>query len=514
MLLGIDCGTSSTKAILIDGRGSIVGSGSSSTPVESPRPGWTQQDPVLWWEAAREAVARALAGAGVPGSAVRAVGLSGQMHGSVLLDVATISSRGTSDDALFPALLWNDQRTAGHLGAIAHAAGGSKALVERVGNAALTGFTLPKLLWIKQHHPEVMDRAAVVMLPKDYLRFRLTGEAATDVGDASGTLMFSPRGRAWDTDLVVRLGLNPSILPRVIESGEVAGTLSRWAAERTGLRAGTPVIAGSGDNQTSAVGAGVTSPGDGLMIVGTSGVIYTHSASPRADTGDAGACGRTHLFAAADGTARAPGAWCVTGCILSAAGSLQWLRDTAAPGLDFETLIGEAWSAPPGAEGLIFLPYLAGERCPHQDPSARGAFVGLSLHHGRGHLARAVIEGVSFALDQVVRLQRSLGVPIDRVRLTGGAAQSHAWARLLADLTETPIEITDSTEGSALGAALLAGVGIGDWSDVREAGAGTIRVTHRIEPGPLDPALRDARETFSGLYAALKPAFSRLSATA
>jgi len=427
MVLGLDAGTSALKAILLDEDGRIVASASREYPLHQPHPGWSEQDPMDWWDAAKAAI-RQLAS----DSPIRAVGLSGQMHGCVLLDRAAVArGRGTP---LRRALLWNDQRTGAECRWIEERVGGRARLVELVGNAALTGFTLPKILWVRDHEPELFRSIAAVLLPKDFIGFMLTGKVATDVGDASGVLLLDIDRRSWSAEMCHVVGIDPAILPPVFESGALVGELSRDAAAETGLAPGTPVVAGSGDNQTGAIGAGIVAPGMVLATLGTSGVIYAHAERPRRDLPSPHAlmprpsvpssypnsdprssakspaplppnaerrtlnaepvAGRLHTMYAATGTPTSPGQWCVTGCMLSAGGSLKWARDTIAPGVPYESLIDEASRVPPGAEGLIFLPYLTGERCPYPDPDARGGWIGLTSRHTRAHLIRAVLEGV------------------------------------------------------------------------------------------------------------------------
>jgi xylulokinase len=498
MLLGLDIGTSSTKAVLLDPEGRVRAVGSAPTPLLTPAPGWTEQDPEAWWQGTILAVKQALAVAGVSPDQVRAVGLSGQMHGSVFLDGQSLLSGGRSPGAIRPALLWNDQRTADHLAEIETAAGGRAALVRAVGNAAMTGFQLPKLLWLRQHEPHHFAKTAAVLLPKDYVRFRMSGDLITDTGDASGTLLFDVSARCWRTDLMTKLKVNPTLFPRVVESAAPAGTLSAFGAEALGLRKGTLIVGGSGDNQCGAVGAGIVEPGRALAILGTSGVVYAHTDRFTPDLPAAGPTGRTHAMCSAAGA----NAWCVTGVMLSAAGSLQWASDRLFPGVPMDALLAEAWATPPGAEGLVFAPYLQGERCPHPDPAARGAFVGLSLRHTRGHLVRAIIEGVSFAMTEILTLVRSMGVEVRTLRVGGGGAKSPQWRQLLADLAGVPVEIPTTEEGGAYGAALLAGVGVGHWPSVPAACAACVHATDRVDPASsISSDLAHSRDAFSTLYA-------------
>lgn len=509
LLLGIDIGTSSTKAVLIDAAGekagTVVGVESASHPISQPRPGWSEQDPEDWWRSSLAAVRGALARAGVSGEQVRGIGLSGQMHGSVLVDREAMESGGKSAGPLRPAILWNDQRTAAECEEIEAKVGGRPALVELVGNAALTGFTLPKVLWIRKHEPEVLARAAKLLLPKDYIRLRLTGRAATDVGDAAGTLLLDVDRRAWSDRMLSAFGLDAGLLPSLLESAAVSGELTPWAAGELGLRPGTPVVGGSGDNQAGAVGAGVVSAGVVLCALGTSGVIFAHSDAPRKD-----GPGRLHTMPAATGDAQTRSGWCNTGVMLSAAGSLHWCRETLFPAERYETLLAEAAEAPPGCEGLCFMPYLTGERCPYADPHARGGWVGLTSRHGRGHLVRAVLEGVTFAMAQILDLVRGVGVPVRTLRIGGGGAKSELWRQMTADVCGAGVELPATEEGPAFGAALLAGVGVGVWSSTPSACEQTIRIAERLEPRLSAHAdYGAARAAFDGLYPALRPWFAR-----
>jgi xylulokinase len=506
LLLGVDVGTSATKALVCDASGRVVATASAGHPTSQPRPGWSEQDPCDWWKSSIAAIRAAIGHPRAAGGHIVAVGLSGQMHGSVFLS-------GVVGDVepLRPALLWNDQRTGAQCSEIESAFGGRSKLVELVGNAALTGFTLPKILWVREHEPEVFARVGRVLLPKDYIRLRLTGEFATDVGDASGTLLLDVGRRQWSERASELAGLDAGILPRVVESGAVTGRVTREAAAETGLREGTVVVGGSGDNQAGAIGAGVVKPGMVLATLGTSGVIYAHAERPRKDLSGGG---RVHTMCAANGTASKPGAWSITGCMLSAGGSLQWCRDALWPGVGFDELMTEAASVRPGSDGLVFLPYLTGERCPHPDPSARGGWVGLTSRHTRGHLVRAVLEGVTFGMGQILDLVRGLGIPVDRVRLGGGGARSDLWRRMQADVYGCPVAMTDTEEGPAFGAALLAGVGAGVFADVEKACELAIHETAVFAPDD-DAAARytPAIKIYGELYGDLKARFAELLAS-
>lgn len=491
-LLGLDIGTSSTKAVIIDAEGRVNGSGSAPHRLLTPRPGWTEQAPEEWWSASCAAIRGAIARCEIDAKQVAAVGLSGQMHGAVLLDAGR--------EVIRPALLWNDQRTGEHLASIEAAAGGEFELIRRTGNAANTGFQAPKLLWVARNEPELFARIRRVLLPKDYIRFMLTSNHATDVGDASGTLLFDLTTRKWMTDVIQRLGLEPEWFGDVLESGSIAGEVTPAAADATGLRVGTPVVAGSGDNQCGAIGAGVVSPGHGLVILGTSGVVFAPSSHPRPHT-DGPTPGLTHAMCAADGSARALGTSCVTGVSLSAAGALHWFRDVAAPGMPFDELLDRAWRVPAGAQGIRCVPQLAGERCPVRDANARGSFHGLSLSHTRDHLTRAVVEGVAFGLVRTIEVIRGLGVSIDRLRAVGGGARSRQWLSIIASLAGLPIDRLTAEEGGAFGAALLAGVGVREWPDVREACAATITVADTVEAPAPEEGLSEGYRDFVRLIA-------------
>jgi len=500
--IGLDIGTSGTKAVALDASGTLVASALEEYPLYSPRPGWAQQDPADWDRAAVAALARLTAQ--IDGSDVKAIGLSGQMHGSVFLD---------ADNAvLYPAILWCDQRTAAQCAAINETVGEAR-LVEMVSNPALTGFTAPKVLWLRDTEPALYERVRKVLLPKDYVRLRLTGEFATDVADASGTLLFDVKNRAWHRELMSLLGIDPDFMPRAYEGPEVTGTLSKEAAERTGLPAGIPVVAGAGDCAAGGVGTGVVRPGVLSASLGTSGVVFAF-----ADTVKTDPHGRVHTFCHA-----VPGKWHMMGVVLSAGGALQWFRNTLCDaeravardtGRDaYEYITAAAAQAPVGSEGLTFLPYLAGERTPHKDPFARGAFVGLSLRHGKAHLARAVLEGVAFAMRDSLEIIRGLGVPVAEMRATGGGGRSAFWRKILADTGRAPMVTLNVDEGASYGAALLASVAGGLYGSVEEACDAVIHETGRQAP---DEAAAKAYDgwfaEYQAAYEALAPGFHRAAA--
>ncbi|CAN5622723.1 xylulokinase [soil metagenome] len=492
-VLGIDVSTTATKAVLVDGRGDVSASASAEYPFTVPRPLWAEQEPSLWWQAAQQAIPAALSAAGIRGSDVEAVGLTGQMHGLVLLDAA--------DKVLRPAILWNDQRTADECELIRSALGRER-LVRITGNDALTGFTAPKLVWVRRHEPDTWARAAHVLLPKDYLRFCLTGERATDKADGAGTILFDLAARDWSADVLESLEIPPAWLPSTFEGPEVTGILSAAAAEATGLAAGTPVVAGGGDQSANAVGVGAVEPGLVALSLGTSGVVFAATAEPLYEER-----GRVHAFCHA-----LPERWHMMSVMLSAAGSLRWFRDALAPGEDFGALTASAADVPPGSDGLLFLPYLSGERSPHPDPLARGAFVGLTLSHDRRHMTRAVLEGVAFGLRDGLQLMQEAGMPPPaQIRASGGGLASPLWRQILADVLGTEIATVNTSEGAASGAALLAATGAG-WYPSVQAGVEAM-VSSRPVAAPGEEASRYAEmyATYRGLYPALAGHFAALS---
>jgi xylulokinase len=507
----VDIGTSGAKALLCDASGRIIATATREYPLLQPRVGWTEQDPESWWDGACGAIRDVLAKSGIAPESIAGIGLSGQMHGSVLLGADAIGRPGAG--ALRPALLWNDQRTGEACEQIERAAGGRAALVDMVGNAALPGFTLPKLLWVRQHEPDVFSKARVLMMPKDYILYRLTGRLGTDVGDASGTLLFDVDRRTWSSRMFALADVDPGLLPPALESPTVGGHLDEGGASATGLRPGTPVAAGSGDNMCAAIGAGVVEPGVALAVLGTSGVIYAHAPGPRKDLPTASEparpAGRVHTMCAGSGR----DGWCVTGCTLSAGGALRWARETVAPGVGYEQLMREAAAAPPGCDGLFFLPQLTGERCPYPDPKARGGWVGLSARHTRGHLLRAVVEGVSFTMATILDLMRSIGVQTQTVRLSGGGNRSDFWRQMQADLYRVPVVTTNADEGgSAMGAALLGGVAAGVFRSVPEACGATIQVRETREPdGNATATYGPFHRVHGNLYHALREQFAEIA---
>ena len=413
------------------------------------------------------------------------------MHGAVLLDGA--------DRPLRPAILWNDQRTAAECDEIRELVG-PRRLIEITGNDALTGFTAPKLLWVRRNEPDTWAQVAHVMLPKDYVRLRLTGEHATDRADAAGTLLLDLAARDWSSEVLDALDIDPAILPRTFEGPEVTGLVSAEAADATGLRAGTPVVAGGGDQAANAVGVGALDEGVVALSLGTSGVVFAATAQPIIEP-----AGRVHAFCHA-----VPDRWHLMSVMLSAAGSLRWFRDALAPGVEFAALADEAAGVPAGADGLLFLPYLSGERSPHADPLARGAFIGLTVAHERRHLTRAVLEGVAFGLRDGLDLIVAAGVPPPtQLRATGGGVASPLWRQILADVLGAEIATVATTEGAAYGAALLAAVGAGWFGSVDEAASTVVGVTPVAGPGADSLAYANAHELYRSLYPALSPFFHR-----
>jgi xylulokinase len=469
----------------------------ATTPltVQTPKPLWSEQDPQQWWAGTAKSIREVLAAAGASGSDVAAVGMTGQMHGLVLLDA--------DRKVLRPAILWNDQRTGAQCDAIRERLGGRANLVKLTGNDALTGFTAPKILWVREHEPEVYAKARLVLLPKDYVRLRLTGSAAMDKADGSGTLLFDLAARGWSKEVLRALDIPADWLPPTLEGPEPTGPITAEAAAETGLRAGTPVMAGGGDQAAGAVGAGAVRPGVVALTLGTSGVVFVTTDRPLVEPE-----GRLHAFCHA-----VPGKWHFMGVTLSAAGSFQWYRDTLAPGESFEALVAEAEQAPAGSEGLLFLPYLSGERTPYPDPLARGAFVGLTVRHRRAHMTRAVLEGVAFSMRDCFALLKQAGVgDVTQVRVAGGGAKSSLWRRICASVLGVELVTVNSTEGAAFGAALLAATGAGAFASVLAACDAAISVTGRDAPEPAWAKAYDALyPAYRGLYPALKPSFDGLA---
>jgi xylulokinase len=491
-LLGIDVGTGGTRAVLIDSRGRVISSATAEhAPMSSPRIGWAEQSPEDWWRAACQAIRECLAKSSSSAQEVSAIGLTGQMHGLVLLDA--------QDHVVRPAIIWCDQRTGEECQEITKQVGAQR-LIELTANPALTGFTLPKIWWVRRHEPELWARVRSLMLPKDYIRFRLTGARAIDVADASGTLMFDVVHRRWSQPMLEISRLDKALLPKVYESPEISGRMHEEGARSSGLRPGIPVAAGAGDQAAGAVGMGIVKPGAVSATIGTSGVVFAATSTPVLEPK-----GRIHTFCHA-----IPNRWHVMGVTQGAGLSLRWFRDQFGAGKDdgrdpYDRLVDEAAKTPPGADGLLWAPYLMGERTPHLDPNARGALVGITAQHTRAHVIRAILEGVAFSLRDTLTLFREIGVPIESIRLGGGGARSPLWQQIQADIYGMPVELIEADEGGAYGAALLAGVGTGNWPSVELACETSVRVAKRVEPNPKTAELMNLQYAeYRKLYPALQ----------
>lgn len=492
--LGMDVSTTSVKALLIDEKGVVVSVVSTEQTFSTPQPLWAEQEPQDWWTHAVESIRGALANAGISGEQVGAVGLTGQMHGLVLLDAA--------GEVLRPAILWNDQRTAAQCDEITQRVGAQR-LIDITGNRALTGFTAPKILWVRENEPEVYARAAHILLPKDYVRYRLTGGYAVDKADGAGTILFDLRKRDWSDEILEKLEIPLEWLPETYEGTEVTGVITPAAAEATGLKAGTPVVGGGGDQAAQAVGVGAIRPGILALTLGTSGVVFASTDGPFVEKE-----GRLHAFCHS-----VPDTWHLMGVMLSAAGSLRWYHDTLAPALSYDELTAPAAAVVPGCEGLLFLPYLTGERTPYPDPLARGAFVGLTVRHTQAHMTRSVLEGVAFGLRDSMELVLGAGLgAVDQVRASGGGTRSPLWRQILADVMGVELVMVNTTEGAAFGAALLAGVGAGFWKDIFEACDATVKVLDKTEPHSDQISLyNQIYREYQALYPALKPTFNAVA---
>jgi xylulokinase len=455
--IGIDVSTTATKALLVDERGSVVAAAVTEYPFEMPQPLWSEQDPALFWNGTVQSIRQVLEKSQANPAHIAAVGLTGQMHGLTLLD-----AHGA---VLRPCILWNDQRTTKQCDEITQRVGKARVL-QLTGNPVLTGFTAPKILWVRENEPDAYSRVAHILLPKDFARYKLTGEFFSDVSDASGTCLFDVAERRWSDEMLGALEIPRAWLPAVTESPVVSARISPDAARVTGLLEGTPVVGGGGDQTAQAIGTGVVREGITALTIGTSGVVFAQSNSYRVEPR-----GRLHTFCHA-----VPGKWHLMGVVLSAGGSLRWYRDAlgqpekeiaAQTGQAvYDVLTAEAAQAPAGCEGLLFLPYLTGERTPYPDPNARGVFFGLTVRHGKAHMTRAVLEGVAFGLRDSLQLMRALGMPLTQVRASGGGARSAFWRQILADVFDTAMATVNVTEGAAYGAALLAGVGAGVYRDI------------------------------------------------
>jgi xylulokinase len=501
-MMGIDVGTTGTRAVIVRADGHVVGAATGDhQPMRMAKPGWAEQDPEDWWQATLVAVRGALESTGIKGSEIAAVGLSGQMHGVVLLD--------KSRAVLRPSLIWCDQRSQAQCDWITNKVGAAK-LIQLVSNPALTGFSAPKILWVRDNEPQVYERVAHFLLPKDFVRYRLTGEFATDVSDASGTLLFDVTNRRWSKEILSALGIDPQILPKAYESPEITGQITQEVAVLTSLSAGTPVVGGGGDQAASAVGNGIVLPGLTSATLGTSGVIFAYTDSPNLDPK-----GRIHTFCHA-----VPGKWHVMGVTQGAGLSLRWFRDNfgytetwyakQADVDPYELIIREAERIKPGSEGLLWLPYLMGERTPHLDSQARGMWFGMTASHTRSHLVRSILEGVAFSLRDSLEIFKELGIPVEQIRASGGGSRSFLWRQIQADIYGKELVTLHTSEGSALGAALLAGVGAKIYSSVEESAKQAIQVKESMSPKPDNVAIYDK---FYQVYRDLYPAVQDLSHT-
>ncbi|MCY3915854.1 MAG: xylulokinase [Chloroflexi bacterium] len=491
-LMGLDISTTGAKALIIDETGAVIAVANAPQPISQPKPLWSEQNPSDWWDGISASIRQALAESGLSGDDISAIGLTGQMHGLVLLDA--------NGEVLRPSILWNDQRTQAQCDAMTDLIGADR-LLELTGNPAVTGFTAPKILWVRDHEPAVYAKAAQVLLPKDYIRYKLTDTYATDLAGAAGTSLLNVAERAWSAEVLEALEIPAEWMPAVHEGTQITSTISAAGAAATGLKTGTPVVGGGGDQAAGAIGMGCVTPDIIGVTVGTSGVVFAPLGSYAYEPE-----GRLHAFCHA-----VPETWHFMGVMLSAAGSLQWYKDSFAPALDFEGLLAEAANVPAGSEGLFFLPYLTGERTPHPDPLARGAFIGMTTRHSRGHLTRAVLEGVAFGLKDSFTLIDQAGLPAQfEVRISGGGAKSPIWQRIIADVLAAPLVNINTTEGGAFGAAILASVAAGVFDDASSACEAMIQTGETVAVGADADAYAERYEIYQSLYPTLKDTFARL----
>ena len=491
-LMGLDISTTGAKALIIDESGAVIAVANTPQPISQPQPLWSEQNPADWWEGISASIRRALDDSGLSGEDIDGIGLTGQMHGLVLLDA--------HGEVLRPAILWNDQRTQAQCDFMTERIGGDR-LLELTGNPALTGFTAPKLLWARDNEPEIYAKINHVLLPKDYIRYRLSAEYATDLAGASGTSLLNVAERAWSDDVLGALEVPAEWLPPVHEGTEFTATVSGEDSDETGLDNGTPIFGGGGDQAAGAIGMGCVAPNVIGVTVGTSGVVF----APR-DSYAYEPEGRLHAFCHA-----VPDTWHFMGVMLSAAGSLQWYKDAFAPQLDYDSLLAEAATAPAGSDGLFFLPYLTGERTPHPDPLARGAFIGMTSRHDRGHLTRAVLEGVAYGLKDSFTLIAQAGLPDKfETRISGGGAKSAIWQQIIADVLGAPLVNINTTEGGAFGAAILAAVGAGVYQDASSACKAMIQTGEQVQVGEDSEIYAERYAIYQSLYPTLKDTFARL----
>lgn len=493
--LGIDLGTSAVKIIVMDDNGNICGSVSKEYPVYYPKPGFAEQNPEDWWEAVVYGIREITANHKIDVNEIRGIGLSGQMHGLVTLD--------KDSKVLMPAILWCDQRTAEECDYLNNVVGRER-ISELTGNMALTGFTAPKLLWVRKNRPDIYEKIAHVMLPKDYINFKFTGNYCSDVSDASGTLMFDVKNRKWSEEMLDIIGIDKSVLPQVFESWQIIGKLNSQAAEATGLSMDTAVAAGAGDQAAGAVGTGIVESGILSVALGTSGVVFASSEEYYVDKDN-----RLHSFCHSNGK------WHQMGVMLSAASCLKWWVESIndkLPGDRFDILLKEAECSPVGSNGIVFLPYLMGERTPHSDPNAKGTFIGLNITNNRADMTKSILEGVCFGLRDSLEILKDMNIPVKRARVSGGGAKSRLWRHILADIFNTDVEIINSEEGPAFGGAILASVGCGLFGSVDEACKSLIKVVEVVKPHSENvQKYNKVYKVYTGLYYTLKNTFTLLS---
>ncbi len=494
-LLGLDIGTSGVKGLLLSVEGEIKLTRTESYPLSTPKSGWAEQNPEDWWEATKKCIASVINDSGINSADIKGISFSGQMHSSVFLD--------ENMGIIRPAILWSDTRTSKQCQEIYDRAGGLESLISYVSNPALEGFTAPKILWLKENEPENFSKVKLVLLPKDYIRYKLTGEIHMDVSDGAGTLMMDVKEKDWSDELLEKMGLSREILPPLVESVAVTGRITAEVANQTGLETGTLVVAGGADNSCGAVGSGIIKEGRVMVSIGTSGVVVAFADKPVADNQ-----GRMHLF-----NHSKPDSWYMMGVMLSAGMSFSWMKDSLFAGkLDYDELNRLAEEVKAGSEGLIFLPYLYGERTPHADANARGVYFGISGKHEQKHFVRSVMEGVTYGLRDSLELIKEQGVAVDEIRAIGGGAKSAVWQQILADIFGQEISLLNVEEGPAFGAALIAGVGVGVYSSFEEAEEGIIKVIDKIKPDPENvKKYNEYYPLFKKIYGSLKDDFASLA---